>query len=51
MLFGKLARGGTVRVDLKTTKKDGEKLTFSYLSREQEKAKPKRRKKPKPHDA
>ena len=51
VLFGKLAKGGTVRVDLKTTKKDGEKLTFSYLSREQEKAKPKRKKKPKPHDA
>ena len=55
VLFGRLVKGGTVRIDLKTDRKTGaEKLTFTYLSREQEKARPrgrKPRKKPKPAKA
>ncbi len=39
VLFGKLANGGTVRVDLKKDRKGGEGLVFTYLDREQEKAK------------
>ena len=39
VLFGRLSSGGTVKVGLKNGK-----LTFSYLTREQEKARPKRRK-------
>ncbi len=45
VLFGKLASGGTVRIDLKKDRKSGEeKLVFTYLSREEEKAAPKKRK-------
>ncbi len=43
VLFGRLARGGTVRVGLER-KEDAERLTFSYLTREQEKASPKKAK-------
>ncbi len=40
VLFGQLVQGGTVRIDLRKT--DGaEELTFEYLSRDEEKAKPK----------
>ncbi len=44
VLFGRLAKGGTVRVGLKKGKDGARELTFSYLSREEEKARPKRRK-------
>ncbi len=44
VLFGKLKNGGTVRVDLKKGKGGERKLTFTYLSREEEKAAPKKRK-------
>ena len=36
VLFGKLAKGGTVRILLK-----GEELTFQYLGRDEEKSLPK----------
>ncbi len=45
VLFGSLANGGTVRIGLEKLKDGSEQLTFDYLSREQEKAKPKRRRK------
>ena len=45
VLFGKLQNGGTVRIDLRKNRKTGEeKLAFTYLSREEEKARPKKRK-------
>jgi len=45
VLFGKLKTGGTVRIDLKKNRKSGEeRLVFTYLSREEEKAAPKKRK-------
>ena len=47
MLFGRLSNGGTVRVVLES--EDGkDKLGFTYLSREEEKATPKPPKPPKP---
>ncbi len=45
VLFGSLANGGTVRIGLEKLKDGSERLTFDYLSREQEKAKPKGRRK------
>jgi ATP-dependent Clp protease ATP-binding subunit ClpA len=41
LLFGELAKGGTVRVMLEKDADGTERLGFSYLSREQEKALPK----------
>ncbi len=46
VLFGSLVNGGTVRIGLEKLKDGGERLTFDYLSREQEKARPKKRRKP-----
>ncbi|MGI9481429.1 MAG: ATP-dependent Clp protease ATP-binding subunit ClpA [Hyphomicrobiales bacterium] len=49
VLFGKLAKGGTVRVVLKKPRGEAPKLDFEFLTGEAEKAKPKkpaRRKKP-----
>ncbi|HHN72949.1 MAG TPA: ATP-dependent Clp protease ATP-binding subunit ClpA, partial [Thermopetrobacter sp.] len=43
VLFGRLARGGTVRVDLRKSRDGTERLAFTYLSREQEKARPKKK--------
>ncbi len=43
VLFGKLVNGGTVKIDLKTDRDGKERLVFTYLTREQEKARPKAR--------
>ena len=45
VLFGSLVNGGTVRIGMERAKDGSERLTFDYLSREQEKARPKRRRK------
>jgi ATP-dependent Clp protease ATP-binding subunit ClpA len=41
LLFGKLAKGGTVRILLDETEDGAGKLAFTYLSREEERALPK----------
>jgi ATP-dependent Clp protease ATP-binding subunit ClpA len=41
LLFGKLAKGGTVRILLEPTENGESKLAFTYLSREEERALPK----------
>ena len=48
VLFGKLASGGTVHVGLKKDKSGAERLSFSYLTGDQEKARPKKPRAKKP---